>query len=231
MPVGLVSNCVAVFVGGILGTCLRKHLKDDMKKILTLMFGLCAIANGIISVIRVSRMPPVILTIILGACVGQLLSLEKNITRGFGFLLSKIPFDKTSLDMDKYLTLIVIFCVSGFGMYGVFMEGIHADSSWLLSKSIVDFFTALIFASTLGFAVSIIAFPQAIVMVSFFFLAKAIAPYIGEAQIMNFMAIGGILTIAAGSRVAEIKHFPIGNMIPALFLIFPVTALWDKIFP
>lgn len=46
MPIGLITNCLAVFVGGLLGTSLKKVLSEKLKTDLPAMFGLCAIGVG-----------------------------------------------------------------------------------------------------------------------------------------------------------------------------------------
>ena len=48
MPIGLLSNCGAVFVGGLIGTACGKYLTDRMKEVITVVFGLSAVANGIV---------------------------------------------------------------------------------------------------------------------------------------------------------------------------------------
>ncbi len=62
--------------------------------------------------------------------------------------------------MNEYVTIVSIFCASGFGIYGALMEGMSGDSSILLSKSIMDLFAAVLFAGTMGAAVSFTALPQ-----------------------------------------------------------------------
>ena len=46
----------------------------------------------------------------------------------------------------------------------------------------------------------------------------------------DFVACGGILTIAAGLRVSKIKDIPLINMLPALVLVMPFSAVWGMIF-
>jgi uncharacterized membrane protein YqgA involved in biofilm formation len=51
-------------------------------------------------------------------------------------------------------------------------------------------------------------------------------------MILNFKACGGFLLVATGFRMANIKDFPIADMIPAMVLIMPITWIWtDYIMP
>ena len=48
------------------------------------------------------------------------------------------------------VTGIVLFCSSGTGIYGCLDAGMTGNATVLLSKSILDFFTAMVFACNLG---------------------------------------------------------------------------------
>ena len=56
MPIGVLANCAAVLVGGLLGTALGKILPPALKEHLPGLFGYCAIAIGVNSIIKASGM-------------------------------------------------------------------------------------------------------------------------------------------------------------------------------
>lgn len=230
MPIGLLCGCGAVFVGGLIGAGCGKYIGEETKDVLMSVFGLSAIANGIMSLIKGNTMPPVILALIVGVFVGQVFQLERRVKSGLGTALKKLPVSSDKINMDEYVTIVAIFCASGFGIYGVLTEGMTGDPSILLSKSIMDLFTAVLFAGSMGAAVSLIAIPQFGVFLALFFLARLIVPVTTPELLNDFVACGGILTIAAGLRVSKIKDIPLLNMLPALVLVMPFSALWGKIF-
>lgn len=100
------------------------------------------------------------------------------------------------------------------------------NATILLSKSILDFFTAVVFACSLGLVTSVIAIPQAIIFLCLFFAARAIFPLTTPTMIADFKACGGFLLIATGLRITKIKDFPIADMLPAMVLVMPLSALW-----
>ena len=100
------------------------------------------------------------------------------------------------------------------------------DSSVLIAKSILDFFTAAIFACNLGFVVSVIALPQFVIFFVLFLMAKFIFPLTTPAMILDFKACGGILMLATGFRMIKVKLFPTADMIPAMVLIMPISWAW-----
>ena len=132
-------------------------------------------------------------------------------------------------DMERYITVVVLFCASGFGIYGVLVEGMSGSPAVLQSKAVLDLCTAAVFAVTLGVAVAVIALPMLAVMLALFFAAGAIAPFVTPEMLQDFISCGGVLTIVAGMRVSGIKQYPIANMIPALLLVLPASAIWQTL--
>ena len=161
MPVGIISACLAVLAGGVLGgTVCKRSTPPYLKENLPVMFGLCAMGLGINGVIKVANMPVAVLATLLGFIIGQLLHLQEHTTRFFRWLVSAMHLGGKEVDMNLYITVVAIFCCSGTGFYGVMSEAIAGDSSILLSKAIMDLFTSLVFATTLGVSVCAIPLPQ-----------------------------------------------------------------------
>lgn len=42
----------------------------------------------------------------------------------------------------------------------------------------------------------------------------------------DFKACGGFIMLATGFRMIKVKMFPIANMVPAMILVMPISALW-----
>ena len=98
----------------------------------------------------------------------------------------------------------------------------------LIAKSILDLFTALIFACSLGIVVSLIAVPQAIIFLLLFFCAQLIFPLTTPAMINDFKAAGGFIMLATGFRMIKVKMFPTADMIPSMVLVMPLSWVWTE---
>lgn len=238
--IGVIVNVLAVALGGVLGTVFSKKLSTRFTTELNKVFGVCAIGMGISSVPLMQNMPAVILTVVAGTALGLACHLGEWISRG-GELMEK-PIgkllgerngdDEDGLPREEYLSLlvtaIVLFCSSGTGIYGCLDAGMTGNATVLLSKSILDFFTAMVFACNLGAVTSLVAVPQAAGFFVLFFAAKAIYPLTTPTMIGDFKACGGFLLIATGCRIAKMQDFPVADMIPAMVLVMPLSALWTN---
>ena len=224
--IGIVVNVLAVALGGLLGTVFSRHLSTRFTTELNKVFGVCAMGMGISSIPLMENMPAVILAVVVGTALGLACHLGEWISRGGALLekpISRLLGDRSSdsgLSREEYLSLlvtaIVLFCSSGTGIYGCLDAGMTGNATVLLSKSILDLFTAMVFACNLG----------AVIFLTLFFAAKAIYPLTTPAMIGDFKACGGFLLIATGCRIAKIQDFPVADMIPAMVLVMPLSALW-----
>ena len=150
MPIGVLTNCAAVLLGGLLGTYLGKILSQGLKDNLPTLFGFCSIAIGINSIIKASGMTAVVLAILVGFTIGHSLHLEHWTSKFFHGLVRTLHLGGGDIDMEFYITAVALFCCSGFGWYSTLTEGITGDPSLLMSKAVLDFFTTMIFAASLG---------------------------------------------------------------------------------
>ena len=230
MPTGLITNTLSILAGALLGCLIAKHIPKRFQEILPVLFGFCAMAIGINSIVDVQNMAAVVMSVILGYCIGSALHLEERaekLLRGIVARLFDRGGEKQSTDLGLLVTVAALFCFSGFGWYGALMESLAGNSEILISKSVLDFFTAALFAVLIGRAICILPFAQfAVTMVVFLAgIAIAAAGGLPEAVLDNLSACGGLLTLATGFRVAKIKNVPIFDMVPALVLVFPISLL------
>lgn len=229
MPIGVLTNCAAVLLGGLLGTGLGKILPQNLKDNLPTLFGYCSIAIGINSIIKASGMTAVVLAILVGFTIGHSLHLEQWTSKFFHKLVKMLHLGGENIDMEFYITAVALFCCSGFGWYSTLTEGITGDPSLLMSKAVLDFFTAMIFASTLGAAICAIPIPQVVILLIVFGAGKLLAGVLTPTMFADLSACGGILTMAAGFRVSKIKSVPLVDLMPALILVMPFSWLWSTL--
>ena len=211
MAIGIFVCSGSLLVGALAGASLNRFIPEHFKKTLPLIAGLISISMGIFFVNKLHNLPPIALAIIVGTIIGGLLNIEKWIERAGTTLRS--PIER-------------IFPAQSSASVGAedFMNQFIA----VLIKSILDFFTAAIFASTLGYIITVIFIPQLIVFVILFFAATFIMALINPSMIADFTACGGIIMLATGFRLCGIRAFPTANMLPSLILVMPFSAAWQQ---
>ncbi|MBL5903552.1 DUF554 domain-containing protein [Serratia fonticola] len=235
MVIGPFINGAAILAGGIVGAMLGHRLPERVRLALPMTFGITSMGMGVVLIGKVAHMPVMVLALVLGALLGELCYIERGISRIAGWARNLMaPKGAVREDqkefLEAYVAIIVLFCASGTGIFGSMHEGMTGDASVLIAKSFLDLFTALIFASTLGLAVALIAVPQLVIQLALAFGAVFILPLTTPAMQADFSAVGGLMMLATGLRICGIKLFPVANMLPALVLAMPISAAWIMFF-
>lgn len=235
MLTGPIVNSIAIIFGGLAGGFLGTKLPERLREALPLTFGLSSMALGVILLVKIHSMPVVILSMILGAAIGELLYLEKyigklgNLARGIAARLSPDNGMDQQTFTEKFVAIVVLFCASGTGIIGAMTEGMTQDPNILYVKAIMDLFTAAIFATVLGYSVALIFIPQWIIQFLIASSAVLILPHTNAAMMADFTAAGGFIMLAAGFRISGIKSLPAGNLLPGLVLVMPLSWYWSLV--
>lgn len=223
VPYGVIVNASAIAVGGLLGAILGKFFPKRVLDALPPTFGLSAMSIAFVNVIKLNNLSVVILSLIVGTVIGELLRLEGRAEAAVGKLGPLCKEENRGL----FLSLVVLFCASGTGIFGSMQAGMNADHSILYAKSILDFFTAFAFATTLGILVSSIAIIQTIVQLILFFFSSSFLGALQPHLIANFQAVGGLITFAIALKMLKLKELKVLNYTPALIVVFGMTKLWE----
>lgn len=229
MPVGIIVDCAATALGGISGALLGEHIPEKVKSFLPLVFSVCCLGIGISLIVQAVSLSAVMLAIILGAVIGAVINIDGFFKECVDMVHTKLSHGEASNEqstMSGMLSLVVLFCFGTTTILGALTEGLSGDSSILIMKSILDFFTAMIFACSLKYMVALIAIPQLIVCMVLFALASFIMPLVTPDMLSDFKACGGLITFATGIRMSGMKDIRSSNMLPALILVLPISALW-----
>ena len=228
MPIGVLIDSSSILIGGIIGAIAGNKIPEKISNSLTGIFGLSAITMGITLIIQMDALTAVVMSLIVGTLLGECLNLENSLIRGLSFCASKLPGkDLSKEQMDNLISMIILFCFSGTGIFGSINSGISGDHTILIAKSIMDFFTAIIFGAITGYLVSAIAIPHIILNVFLFFFGSLLFPLLTDSMVQDFKAVGGIITFAVGLKISKVRHYQVLNMVPALILVFLFSKLWN----
>lgn len=88
MPIGVITNALVVAVGGIVGALAGDKISNAFKENLNMVFGACAMAMGISSIVLMENMPAVVFSVIVGTSIGLAIQLGQRIDRA-GLMMQK----------------------------------------------------------------------------------------------------------------------------------------------
>ena len=223
-PIGIAANVTAVILGGLAGSVIGKYLPKRVTEMLYMSFGFCALCIGVVSVVKLHSLTVVILSVLFGGVIGEVCRIDSGVQRLIRSVMDRICKDQDASQerMELLCLAMAIISFSGTGIFGALSEGLDADHSILLAKSVLDLFTIMVIATQTGWFVTVFSIPQIIVFTLCFFLASLIAPVLTPETIGNFKAVGGVLTFMVGYNMLAgqtgLKKIRVLNAVPALVL-------------
>lgn len=217
MPIGVLTNCTAVLLGGLLGTALGKILPQGLKDNLPTLFGFCSIAIGVNSIIKASGMTAVVLAILVGFAIGHSLHLEQWTSKFFHKLVRTLHLGGGPVLLQR-LRLVQHPD-----------RGHHRRSLTADVQSRAGRLHGHDLCLHAGAAICAIPLPQVVILLLVFGVGKLLAGVLTPTMFADLSACGGILTMAAGFRVSKIRSVPLVDLMPALILVMPFSALWSSL--
>lgn len=224
---GTIVNTGTILAGSVLGSVLRKGVKEKYQNALYTAMGLAATALGINAV--VSNMPksnyPVLF--IVSLAVGSLLGTILDLDGRFQGMVGK--YSKSNLGQGLS-TGILLYCIGTLSILGPVMSALYGDNTYLFTNATLDFVTSTVLASTYGIGM---AFAAAVLFCwqgAIYLVAKNLSgSFFSEEMIAELCIVGGILIASSGIGILKIKDCKALNMLPSLavpILFFVVKALF-----
>lgn len=217
--IGTIINTVAIIIGSIVGSVLKKGIKEEYQTALFTAMGFAAVALGINAVVQ--NMPnsnyPVlfIVSLAFGGLVGTII----NIDAKFQQMVSR--FSKS--DLSKGLsTAILLFCIGTLSILGPVESALNQNHTYLFTNATLDLVTSMALAATYGLGIAFAAVVLFIWQSSIYLSAQYIEPFLTDALMTEVSIVGGILILSSGLSILGIKDSKALNMLPALF----VPVLW-----
>ena len=147
-----------------------------------------------------------------------------------GEVTSEVADVKNQLAQKKdfafgFLNASVLFCVGAMSIIGSFKAGIEKDYTIIFTKSILDGFMAIVFASSMGAGaifsfITVFIYQGALTLLSTF-----IAPYVNDLLLNELSACGGAMIIMIGINLLKLKEIKTANFLPGLVLVVIYTLV------
>ena len=152
--IGTITNAATILTGSVIGSVVKKGIKEEYQGALFDAMGLAAAAVGINSL--VSNMPdsqyPVlfIVSLAIGSLVGTVLDIDGRFKRLTG------KFSKSNLG-EGLATAILLFCIGALSILGPIERALNNHHTLLFTNATLDFVSSMVLASTYGIGIAFAA--------------------------------------------------------------------------
>jgi uncharacterized membrane protein YqgA involved in biofilm formation len=156
--IGTIVNVIAVVCGSIAGIYIHRHLPDKITRIVFQAIGLFTIVLGISLAIKTELFLVMISSLIAGSIIGEVINIHGILSR-----FSKWIQQKTNMREDRFtegfITSFLMFCMGSMTILGSIEEGLGNPPNLLLAKSMLDGFSSIALAASMGIGVAFSAIP------------------------------------------------------------------------
>ncbi|OHD10757.1 MAG: hypothetical protein A2Z96_06010 [Spirochaetes bacterium GWB1_48_6] len=223
-------NAFTVIIGTVLGVVIGPHVKEELKKLIMAAIGLTTLLIGLKMGMEGQYLLGILGCLLLGGVLGHWGRLEDRIL-GFGHFLRRRFATNEGSDgkfAHGFLNASLLFCVGAMTILGSLQAGIEGKYDIILIKSVMDGFMAFIMASTLGAGVGFSAISILLYQGALTLGAGFLQPWITPLLKTEINGLGGILVMAIGLELLELKKIKTAELLPSLILvvIFALTQPW-----
>ncbi|MDR0547130.1 MAG: DUF554 domain-containing protein [Dysgonamonadaceae bacterium] len=215
---GTLVNAGAIIAGSSIGLIFKKSLSDKYQSIYFQAVGLFSLLLGVTMALPIAEHLLVVLSLVLGGFAGLKLNLETR-TEQLGDILKSKLHVKNDRFTEGLITAFLLFCMGSMTIVGAIEEGFGKTSDLLLTKSIMDFFSAIMLASGLGIGVLFSAVLLLLFQGGITLLVSIAGKDIPPAIVSELTVTGGVILIGLSINLLKIKKIEIINFLPALLLI------------
>ena len=241
LGLGTILNVVAIVVGALIGVLIGNRLPEKMSRLLTDAMGLVVLVIGamnlmalwdkdfVAAVTAAGTLLVVLASLIVGGITGSLLQIEERLEKFGGWLQKKTSKENAGQSRERFIEGFVnaslLFTIGPMAVLGALSDGLGQGIETLALKSTLDGFTAIAFAAALGWGVAFSAIPVGLWQGILTVAAALMGALMPAAVVASITATGGILLLATGLRVLQIRMISVASLLPALVAAPLITLL------
>ncbi len=220
---GTIVNAAAILIGSGIGLAAGSRLPERFQRIITTSLGLATLLIGVQMALRAESILVVIASLVIGGVAGEWLDIEGALER-VGARLKAWARSGSGTFVTGFVTASLVFCVGPMTIVGSIQEGMGGRSDLLYTKSLLDGAASVAFASGLGIGVSCAAVTVIVFQGALTLLGTQLAFLLRPEVLSELTATGGLLIVAIGFLLLEIKRLRVANLLPALLVAVLLAA-------
>ncbi|WP_027964572.1 DUF554 domain-containing protein [Halalkalibacillus halophilus] len=220
---GPIVNGIGIILGTLIGL-LFTRISERIKETIMSGIGLTIILIGLSMGFASDRIIVILLSLLLGALIGEGIDLDEKLNRIGYFIESKFKkADTESTIAEGFVTASLIFVIGALAVVGALDSGLRGDHEVLFTKALIDGFVALVLTTTLGIGVIFSAIPVVLYEGAIALFAtqidRFVPEYLLEMFIKDMTATGGLLIVAIGLNLLKITSIRVANLLPSLLVV------------
>jgi putative membrane protein len=229
---GTIVNVAAIVVGGLAGLLGGRRIPEQLQKTLMSAMGVSVLFVGVSGTL--SQMlragggaltvqgTMMILSLAVGAVLGELLDLEDRMERFGAWLKVKTKSESDGGFIGAFVTASLTVCIGAMAIVGSIQDGILGDHATLFAKAVLDLVIIMVMTASMGKGCIFSAIPVGILQGSVTLLARLLQPVFTDAALSNLSLVGSVLVFCVGLNLVWGKKIRVANLLPSLL----IAVIW-----
>ena len=209
-------NVLTVIIGSAIGMLLKKGIPEKYSGAVMTAIGLFSIVIGLNGAFESQNMLVLLISTILGVLTGTLLDIDGALNRLGEKVENRFSKGGDGLVAKGFVTATLLFCVGSMTVVGSLQAGTTGDTTMLITKSTMDFFSSMMLAVSLGLGVLLACGSVFVIEGGLVLLASLLAPILSDAMIAEMTAAGSLMIIGIGFNLAGITKLKVADYLPAI---------------
>lgn len=217
---GTIVNTISVVIGSLVGLVVKGRITEKISDTIMKGLGLCVVLIGVKGALEGENTILIIISVALGALVGELIDIDRCLNRLGEILESKFnknKGEKVSI-AEGFVSASLLFCVGAMAIVGSLESGLQGNHTTLYAKSILDGIASIIFTSTLGIGVIFAAVTVFLYQGGITLLAGVLAGVLSAEVIALMSAVGSLLILGLGTNMIGATKIKVANLLPGIFI-------------
>ena len=241
---GTIVNTVAVLFGALFGLGIRAIVgkkktalsegapssRRDIAGTIQKGLGLCVILIGLSGALNVKYVLVMILSVALGALVGELCDLDGLLNRFGAFVERKVGGGQQGTFAQGFVSATLLFCVGAMTVTGALEGALMHTHDTYYAKAMIDMVCAVTFAVALGAGVVLSAAGVFVVQGSLVLIAVLAGSAIPATVTGEMIAVGSLLVVAIGTNLLGVTKVKVMNLVPAMLFPIALCPLYELLF-
>ena len=218
---GTLYNVITVAVGSSIGLVLGQRVPDGMRKAVFSALGLFTLFMGADMMMDITRPMAAFMALVVGAIVGHLVGLDARVKKA-----------ADRLGKGEGAALVqstLLFCIGAMTLVGCMQDGLLGDPTVLMAKGTMDLFSSIFLAAALGRGVLWSTGSVLVIQGGLTFAFATAGAGIPEPLVGELSGVGGILLLALGLDLLDIRKFPLLDLTWSLPLLPLIISVLDAL--
>ena len=223
---GTLLNTGTILGGSLLGLLIGRAVPAAAQDIALSGLGLVSFGLGIKMFLGSKNLLVVAGAIAIGGILGLLLGLQAGLNSLADWV--KVSVGGGGTFSEGLVAACVLFCVGPMTLLGCIQDGLEGKSELLALKSTMDGVASLFLAASLGIGVTFSALFVLVFQGAITLLARPLSGLREDKELLGELSgTGGVILLAIGLSLLDIKKLPTANFLPALALA-PLLILLQR---